>query len=91
MRISFNLPLLCYAFLTVTTLTSCMDASITKMFTDSGSTILPPAAPLRSEVGFIAGQIVTTNNGVVIKGAFNETSEKMKLKNDVQIEGVFYE
>lgn len=68
-----------------------MDASITKLVAESGSIILPPAEPLGSEVGFIAGQIVTTKNGVVVKGAFNETSEKVRLKNDVQIEGVFYE
>ena len=40
---------------------------------------------------FIDGQIVTTGNGVVVKGTFGEIGERQSLSNGVVIEGSFYE
>ncbi|CAE80253.1 hypothetical protein AB1A81_11195 [Bdellovibrio bacteriovorus] len=54
----------------------------------------PPAPDMktqRTETDFVAGEIVTTGNGVVITGSFGEISEKQVLANGVQVEGAFYE
>ena len=45
----------------------------------------------RKEPDFIAGEVVTTNNGVVVTGSFGEIVQKTKLVNGVEVEGVFYE
>ena len=45
----------------------------------------------RTNTDFIDGEIVTTNNGVVVKGTFGEIGERQILSNGVVIEGVFYE
>ena len=45
----------------------------------------------RREPDFINGEIVTTNSGVVVKGVFGEISQKAKLSNGVEVDGVFYE
>jgi len=45
----------------------------------------------RTNADFIDGEIVTTNNGVVVKGTFGEIGERQTLSNGVVIEGVFYE
>lgn len=45
----------------------------------------------RTEADFIAGEIVTTGNGVVVTGTFGEVSELQTLGSGVVIEGVFYE
>lgn len=64
-----------------------MDASI--------SDILPPLPTFeKSQIvnsDIVMAETVTTNNGVVITGAFGEISEKKTLSNGVQIEGAFYE
>jgi hypothetical protein len=48
-------------------------------------------APQRLEVDFIAGEIVTTDSGAMVTGAFGEISEKQQLLNGVVIEGAFYQ
>lgn len=45
----------------------------------------------RANPDFIAGEVVTTGNGVVIQGTFGEVSEKKTLSNGVEFEGAFYE
>lgn len=45
----------------------------------------------RVEPDFVASEVVTTNKGVVVRGAFGEISEKKILSNNVVIEGAFYE
>lgn len=45
----------------------------------------------RIEPDFVASEVVTTNQGVVVRGAFGEISEKKTLSNNVVIEGAFYE
>lgn len=45
----------------------------------------------RKEPDFIAGEVVTANNGVVVTGTFGEIVQKRKLANGVEVEGVFYE
>lgn len=54
---------------------------------DSG----PNLKPQRVDADFIAGEVVTTGNGVVIQGTFGEISEKKELSNGVTFEGAFYE
>lgn len=71
--------------------TSCMDASISLI--ESGKDSLPSITieKQRTEPDFVVGEVVTTGNGVVIKGAFGEVSEKIQLSNGAKVEGVFYE
>lgn len=45
----------------------------------------------RTNPDFVAGEVVTTGNGVVIQGSFGEISEKKTLSNGVVFEGAFYE
>lgn len=51
----------------------------------------PILEKMKTDADFVAGEVVTTGNGFVIKGTFGEVSEKQVLSNGVQIEGVFYE
>lgn len=51
----------------------------------------PDMKAQRTEVDFVAGEMVTTDNGVVVSGSFGEISEKKVLSSGVVIEGVFYE
>ncbi|MNK12097.1 hypothetical protein D3C87_301540 [compost metagenome] len=66
-----------------------LDASLTDL------SVLDPIPPIektqRTETDFVAGEIVTTGNGVVFKGTFGELSEKKALANGVVFEGAFYE
>jgi hypothetical protein len=48
-------------------------------------------SPQTATSEFIAGEVVTTPSGFVIKGTFGEISEKKTLANGYQIEGAFYE
>jgi hypothetical protein len=45
----------------------------------------------RTDADFVAGEVVTTANGTVIRGTFGEISEQQTLSNGVVIEGAFYE
>lgn len=68
-----------------------MDASLTNLETIGESLPLPSIEKQRTEPDFIVGEIITTPNGVVLKGTFGEVAEKVELSNGVKIEGVFYE
>lgn len=65
-----------------------------------GTTTPPPTevedspvtnSPQTTKTDFVAGEVVTTSTGFVIRGAFGEITEKKKLANGVEIEGTFYE
>lgn len=58
---------------------------------DGGVGESPVPASQRSEPDFIAGETVTTGDGVIFKGVFGEISERQTLDNGVVIEGVFYD
>ena len=64
-----------------------MEASLESMT----STLDEITKSQRTNADFIDGEIVTTNNGVVVKGTFGEIGERRILNNGVVIEGVFYE
>ncbi|MFM6929282.1 MAG: hypothetical protein ACKOX6_12520 [Bdellovibrio sp.] len=64
-----------------------MDASLDSI----SSAIDDIATSQRTNADFIDGQIVTTSNGVVVKGTFGEIGERKALSNGVVIEGAFYE
>ena len=72
-------------------LTSCMEASISSLESILDSVPLPSIEKQRSEADFVVGEIVTTGDGVIIKGTFGEVSEKIVTTSGVAIEGVFYE
>lgn len=72
-------------------LTACMDASISSLGSVLDSIPLPSIEVQRTEADFVVGEIVTTGNGVVVKGTFGEVSEKIVTSNGVAVEGVFYE
>ena len=65
-----------------------LDASLSDLSQIPGSIIENLS---RKEPDFIAGEVVTTNNGVVVTGTFGEIVQKTKLANGVEVEGVFYE
>lgn len=56
-----------------------------------GSVDSPIEAAKRSDPDFIAGETVTTGDGVIFKGVFGEISERQTLDNGVVFEGVFYD
>jgi hypothetical protein len=70
--------------------TACtMDARITDLNPKlEGANLV---APQHLEVDFVAGEIVTTDSGAMVTGAFGEISEKKQLSNGVVIEGAFYQ
>ncbi|MNJ98465.1 hypothetical protein D3C87_162310 [compost metagenome] len=70
-------------------LSSCsLDASLTELSLIDAN---PGEKLQRDEVDFVSGEIVTTTNGVVVKGTFGEVSDKQVLSNGATIEGAFYE
>ncbi len=72
------------------TLSSCnyhLDASLEEI----NKTIIPSSSQKPKGPGFFLGEVVTTSNGAVVKGAFGENSEKVVLSNNAVIEGAFYE
>ncbi|HEY1079923.1 MAG TPA: hypothetical protein VGE46_07490 [Bdellovibrio sp.] len=52
---------------------------------------LPKTASQRAEPDFVAGETVTTGDGVIFQGVFGEISERQVLENGAIIEGVFYD
>lgn len=74
--------------LAVISLSACsMEASLTKL----GSIEDPTLSSQRTKPDFVTGEIVTTSNGVVVKGTFGEISEKKVLSSGVEVDGAFYE
>lgn len=69
-------------------ITGCsLDASITDM-----NVISPPVVNLKGESPeFHQGEIVTTDNGIIVKGFFGEISESYVTENGIEITGAFYE
>lgn len=65
-----------------------LDASLSDLSQIPGSIIENLS---RKEPDFIAGEVVTTNSGVVVTGTFGEIVQKTKSVNGVEVEGVFYE
>lgn len=77
-------------FLLISTISGCsIDINISRIGSAINGSFNPNEQ--RNEPDFVVGEVVTTNNGVVITGSFGEISEKKNLPNGVAIEGAFYE
>ncbi len=68
-----------------------MEANISMLPDILSETPVPDMKAQRTEADFVAGEMVTTGNGVVVTGSFGEISEKQVLANGVVVEGAFYE
>ncbi|KHD87152.1 MAG: hypothetical protein OM95_16125 [Bdellovibrio sp. ArHS] len=64
-----------------------MDVSLTRPTTLAN----PELSSQDSGPDFMSAEVVETVNGVVVRGAFGEISERQVLSNGVTIQGRFYE
>lgn len=64
-----------------------MDASLTELEPTSRAVVNLK----RESPEFHQGEIVTTHNGIIVKGAFGEISETYVTENGIEVGGAFYE
>lgn len=64
-----------------------MEASLTEIAPASRSVINLK----RESPEFYQGEIVTTQNGIVVKGTFGEIAETYVTENGIEVGGAFYE
>lgn len=73
-------------------ITGCsLDAKILGPFEEVAPAHEPSFKMQRAGTDFISGEIVTTGNGVIVRGTFGEISKKQTLSSGIVIEGAFYE
>lgn len=68
-----------------------LDASLTSLDPIPVAPAPPNFKAQNSVSDFVTGEVVTTENGTVVKGVFGVLSERKTLENGVEIEGAFYE